>query len=44
MAKSIASGSPELAPVLMPIGDALFAAGLMMAKDAATGSEPGAKF
>ncbi len=40
LAKSAAGQSPELAPMLNPLGDALFAAGLMMAKDAATGSAP----
>jgi hypothetical protein len=40
MAKSGAATAPRWAPLLNPLGDALFAAGLMVAKDAATGSAP----
>jgi hypothetical protein len=40
MAKSVAQAAPEWAPLLNPLGDALFAGGLMASKDAATGSAP----
>lgn len=40
LAKSGAQAAPRWAPLLNPLGDALFAAGLMVAKDAATGSAP----
>jgi len=40
LAKSAGATAPEWAPLLNPLGDALFAAGLIMAKDAATGSAP----
>ena len=40
LAKTAAAQSPQYAPLLNPLGDALFAAGLMVAKDAATGSAP----
>jgi hypothetical protein len=40
MAKSGAQSAPEWEPLLNPLGDALFAGGLMASKDAATGSAP----
>lgn len=38
--KTAAASSPEYAPILNPLGDALLAGGLMAAKDARTGSAP----
>jgi hypothetical protein len=40
LAKSVAQVTPEWAPLLNPLGDALFAGGLIASKDAATGSAP----